>query len=440
MKKREDLYSSKLSKMIQVETISIYNVRQKEKFEKFHEVLRELFPNVFKTCEVVNIEESLLFKWASKKPKGDPVLFMSHQDVVEATGEWKHPPFSGKVEDGVIWGRGTVDTKADLFCIFQSIEELISEGFDPPTDVYIASSCGEEVLGDGAIKTCKYLKDNNVRLRFIIDEGGMIVEEPMAGAKGRYAMIGCLEKSTGNYKFIARSEGGHASAPPKNTPIERLANFISYYQKHNPTKSKMNDVTAEMLTRLGKTTPGLIGFLMRHARGFAPLLSIVVPKVNTLGAAMFKTTVAFTTAKGANGLNVLPEEAYVTANVRFINHQGPDEMTRILTNMAKKFDVEVEVLNKAGECQIVDYTTDEFKLLESIIGENWDDVTPCPYTLTGGTDARHYTPICDNIFRFAPLEINHQQLNSVHGLNENIFTKTLPKGVDFYKMILHKIK
>jgi carboxypeptidase PM20D1 len=439
MKQREDLYSSKLSKMIQCETISIYNVKQKEKFEKFHILLEELFPNVFKTCEVVNIEGSLLFKWASKDPKCEPVLFMSHQDVVEAGGVWTHPPFSGKIKDGVIWGRGTVDTKGALFCIFQSLEELIVDGYIPPTDVYIASSCGEEVLGDGAIKTCQYLKDKNVHLRLIIDEGGMIVASPMAGATGKYAMIGSLEKSTGNLKFIAKSAGGHASAPPKNTPIVRLSKFISYLDKHDPTKSKMNDVTAEMLTRLGKTTKGPLGFLMRHARGFAPLLSFIIPKVNTMGAAMFKTTIAFTTSKGANGLNVLPQEAFVTANVRYINHQGPKQILRILKNIANKFEVEVEVLTEAGECQVVDYKSDEFKLVESVIKENWKGVIPSPYTLTGGTDARHYTPICENILRFAPLEINHQQLNSVHGLDENIFTNTLPPGVDFYKKVLNSL-
>lgn len=439
MEDREALYSSKLAKMIQCETVSIFQVRQKEKFDKFHDVLKELFPNVFNTCEVVDIEGSLLIKWESKNPKCEPVLFMSHQDVVEATGEWKYPPFSGEIKDGVIWGRGTVDTKAALFCIFQSIDELIASNYEPPTDIYIASSCGEEVLGDGAPRTCQYLKDRGVHLKLVIDEGGMIVEAPMAGAKGKYAMIGSLEKSTGNLKFIARSEGGHASAPPKNTPIVRLAKFISYLEKHDPTKSKMNDVTAEMFTRLGKTTTGAMGFLMRHARGFAPLLAFIVPKVNTMGGAMFKTTIAFTTAKGANGLNVLPEEAFVTANIRYINHQGPEEMMAIFEKIAKKFDIEIEVLNDGGDCQVVDYKSKEFKLLENVIKELWSDVIPSPYTLTGGTDARHYAPICDNVFRFAPLEINHQQLDSVHGLNENICTNTLPSGVDFYKRILEKI-
>ncbi len=439
MTDREQLYSSKLAKMIQCETVSIYKVRQKEKFERFHNLLEELFPNVFSKCDVIKLGDSLLFKWESREKKCDPILYMSHQDVVEATGEWKHPPFSGHIEDGIIWGRGTVDTKGSLFCIFQSIEELIIDNYEPPTDIYIASSCEEEVLGEGAANTCKYLQDRGVHLRLVLDEGGMIIDSPMAGAKGKFAMMGSLEKSTGNIKFTARSQGGHASAPPKNTPIVRLSKFISYIDKHDPTISKMNDVTAEMFTRLGKSTPGFMGFLMRHARGFSPLLSYIIPKVNTMGGAMFKTTIAFTTSKGANGLNVLPEEAYVTANIRYINHQGPKEMLNIFKRIASKYDIEVEEMNEVGECQVVNYKSDEFRLVESVIRDTFEDVTPTPYTLTGGTDSRFYAPICDNVIRFAPLEINHQQLSSIHALDENINIDVLPKGVDFYKKILIKL-
>ena len=39
---------------------------------------------------------------------------MSHHDVVAATGEWSHAKF-GEIEDGKLWGRGTVDTKTPLF-------------------------------------------------------------------------------------------------------------------------------------------------------------------------------------------------------------------------------------------------------------------------------------------------------------------------------------
>ena len=82
-----------------------------------------------------------------RKGTGDgmPILLMSHQDVVPAEGKWEHEPFSGDIADGKVWGRGTSDTKASVMAFFQAVEELLSEGYTPKCDVYLASSCTEEL-------------------------------------------------------------------------------------------------------------------------------------------------------------------------------------------------------------------------------------------------------------------------------------------------------
>ena len=64
---------------------------------------------------------SLLFKWEGEG-KTEPILMMSHHDVVEATGTWTHEPFSGHIDEtGRVWGRGTVDTKASLMCMLSAV-------------------------------------------------------------------------------------------------------------------------------------------------------------------------------------------------------------------------------------------------------------------------------------------------------------------------------
>ncbi|MBO5769884.1 MAG: M20/M25/M40 family metallo-hydrolase [Spirochaetales bacterium] len=435
---KEMMYAEKLSKMIQVETISERGVANKHKFDQFHVVLKELFPRVFAECEVVEIDSSLLIKMKGKS-NGDPILFMSHQDVVSATGKWQHEPFSGDIADGAVWGRGTVDTKGALFCIFQAFEEALEDGYIPNVDVYIASSSTEEVAGDGAPKTVKYLQDHGVHLQFLIDEGGMILDEPMKGVKGRFAMIGTVEKGTGNVRFVAKSAGGHASAPGRNTPLVRLGKFMAEIEDKDPNKGKMNPTVIEMFKRFGPYTKGALGFVFRNAKVLSPLLSKVLPKINPVGGAMIKTTMAFTMAEGSKGLNVLPETAYVNANIRFIQHQGVKETMAILEPIAKKYDLEIEMLQCKEPQKAVDHTAAPFKLVESTVKEIYPDVVPSPYVMTGGTDAYYYYPVTDNAIRFAPLVINNQQYKSVHGLDENINIDALPKGVEFYKAIMKKV-
>ena len=58
--KRIDEYAETLSKMIQYETVSDSKDPQIEKFRGFHKVMEELFPNIFKTCEKIEIDGNLL--------------------------------------------------------------------------------------------------------------------------------------------------------------------------------------------------------------------------------------------------------------------------------------------------------------------------------------------------------------------------------------------
>ena len=157
--KRIGEYAEKLSHMVQVETISDRSKADVEKFRGFHQLMRELFPKVFAACEEVEIDGNLLLRWKGKTDK-QPILLMSHMDVVEATGEWTHAPFSGDIAEGKVWGRGAADTKCSLMAFFQSVEEMIADGYQPECDVYLASSCTEEIGGSGAPKLAGWLKEH----------------------------------------------------------------------------------------------------------------------------------------------------------------------------------------------------------------------------------------------------------------------------------------
>ena len=431
-------YGKKLSKLVQKETVSSRFDADRVKFLEFHDILEEMFPLLHNTCEKHVFNGSLLFKWSGKGTH-EPILFMSHHDVVEATGVWEHAPFSGDIDtEGRVWGRGTVDTKASLFCLLTAAEELIAAGYQPECDVYLASSCTEEWSGEGAPSTVAYLKEQGVKLGLVLDEGGMILEEPVGGVKGTYGMVGVLEKGYGDLKFIARSNGGHASAPKKNSPLVRLGKFMVEVEKHYPFRHQFNPTVTEMFTRMAPNMDFGMKVIFANLWLFKPLLTRLLPVISSVAGAMIRTTVAFTTAGGADGSNVLPQEAYVTANMRFIPHQDDKESIAIITELAKRFELETEVIYSDAPCPVVDYKAAPFKRLEEVAAEVYPGVGICPYVMTGGTDAKYYKEVCDHCLRFAPLYINTQQYSSIHGLNENIYQGALPMGVDFYKKMIQK--
>ena len=437
---RAEKYGEQLATLVKKETISSRFDPDRTKFLEFHDILEEMFPKLHATCEKHVFNGSLLFKWKGEG-KTEPILFMSHHDVVEATGTWEHGAFSGDIdEQGRIWGRGTVDTKASLFCILTAVEELIADGYRPECDVYLASSCTEEWSGEGAPETVKYLKEQGIHFAYLLDEGGMILEEPVGGVKGTYGMVGVLEKGYGDLKFIAKGKGGHASAPKKNTPLVRLGKFMTAVEKKSPFTNKFNPTVKEMFRRMAPNMAFGMKLIFANMWLFERLLKKLLPVISSAAGAMLHTTLAFTTAKGSDGLNVLPQEAYVTGNMRFIPHQDTDESIQIISGVAKKYDIETEVIYKDYACPVVDYKNRPFQMLEEVAAEVYPGIGICPYVMTGGTDAKFYRELSDNCLRFAPLYIDEQQYASIHGLNENIYQGALPLGVDFYKQMIKKTK
>ena len=182
---RADGYAQKLSEMLRCETVSRPDDLQREKFLAFHKVLENLFPLVHEKLEKTEIDGNLLFFWQGEK-HDKPIVLMSHQDVVPAEGVWEHEPFSGDIAEGLVWGRGAADTKCSVMAFFQACEELLAAGYTPKQDVYLASSCTEEVGGPGATTIVNELRRRGVKPFMVCDEGGAIIKDPIGGVKGNY--------------------------------------------------------------------------------------------------------------------------------------------------------------------------------------------------------------------------------------------------------------
>ena len=430
-------YAKKLQEMIKVDTVSYRDKPDPEKFRKLHRVIEQLYPNVFKTCEKIDIDGNLLVKWQGKNPNLDPIILISHLDVVPAEGKWTYPPFSGEIADGKIWGRGTGDIKCNVACFYQAVEELIKDGYTPECDVYLGSSCTEEIGGDGAPKIVDWFKERNIKLFMLNDEGGAITQDPVVGVKGNFAAVGIFEKGYGDLKLIAKSKGGHSSTPPKNTPIARLAKLEADIENNNPFKIEFSPAVEQMFECLAPYCQNFwLKLVMHNLWLLKPIVKKILPSLSREAAAMLQTTICFTMQKGSDGYNVIPQEAYVTANLRYIPHQKAKESNDIIRNLASKYDVEVQEVKVNDPSKSLDLNGEAYEITCQAIKKVFPGIGIMPYVVTGGTDSRFYDPVCDSCVRFGPINLSTQQMNAMHAIDENIDIGTLPQAVDYYKEII----
>jgi len=434
---RTSLYAGRLARLIQANTVSQENQTDKTAFYSFHALLRELFPCLFAVCSCEDFDGSLLLRWPGTDTQAAPILLMNHHDVVDATGTWTHTPFSGEIADGKLWGRGTLDTKGGLWAMLQAAEELAAEGFTPRMDVWFLSTCNEEQGGEGAALISRTLAERGIRFQLVLDEGGMILPEPIDGAKGTFAMVGVGEKGCADLKFIARSSGGHASTPGKDTPLVRLGKFMTAVEKSSSLfPAEVSPTVAEMFTRLSASMSGPLKLVLGHPRLFTPLLKRVLPSMSGAAGAMLKTTLAFTMASGSQGTNVLPQEAWVVGNMRYSHHQGGRSSIEAVSALARQFDIETEVLSPGFDSPLSSHESDAFRLVERAVESVFPGVQTPPYVMTAASDSRYLSRVCDNCLRFTPFLISHEQMASIHGIDENVDLSTLAPAVDFYRYLI----
>ncbi|MDD3129827.1 MAG: M20/M25/M40 family metallo-hydrolase [Candidatus Izemoplasmatales bacterium] len=435
-------YAKRFSEMIKVKTIS-YNKKEDnyENFVKLKEVMKGLFPKVFETMEIKEFPgESLILKWSGKS-SNKPLVLMSHIDVVPAVDNaWDYPPFSGKIVDGTIYGRGTLDTKSTVYCFYQACEELIESGYIPDNDVYLASSTDEETSGFGASLTVEWLKDNGVKPFLVVDEGGTVLSDALPSMKRPMAVVGILEKGYVDIKLTAKSFGGHSSTPPKNTPIARLSKFVSDVEGKFPLKTKMIKEVETIFKNAAPAMSGINKYLFSNMWLFKGLLTWLLPKMSPFGRALLSTTIAFTMMKGSDAENVIPAEAYMIANLRTHPIQGVDESFMAIKKLAQKYDIEAEIISSREASSIVDINGEGYIYLEKTIKNTFPDAIVSPYVMLGGTDCRFYSEVSDAALRFSPVRMNNDELKKMHGNNESIRISVLVEAIHFYQELIKNNK
>ena len=127
-----DDITNRLAQAIQIPTISYDTHIDTAAFVMFNQYLDSLFPAITSQLDTHTIHRfSRIYKWHGQNTTLKPILLMAHMDVVPVEAEthdaWTTEPFSGKIIDRHIYGRGTLDMKGSLVGILEAIELLIAE-------------------------------------------------------------------------------------------------------------------------------------------------------------------------------------------------------------------------------------------------------------------------------------------------------------------------
>ncbi len=427
-----------LRELVRFKTVSYKEgeLENEKEFKKLIKALPKLYPAVFKKCTLkLSEERGLLFLWEGKKHDA-PSVMMAHYDVVPADENgWDKSPFSAELVDGIVWGRGTLDTKATMNGILSAAEALIKSGFVPENDIYFAFSGNEEINGLGAVKIVDYFEQNKIELALVVDEGGAVVEGVFPGVKTPCGLIGIAEKGMLNVEYKAVSQGGHASAPKPNSPIPSLAEACCKIEE-NPFKMHITKPVKEMFDTLGRHSNFLYRMIFANLWLFSPLLGLLGKIQGGEMNALLRTTVAFTKAQGSDAFNVIPTQAKLVSNLRLNPRDTMDSAIEFLKKTVDDKKIEITAISGMNPSCISQTNCEAWDKVATAVASTWEGALVSPYLMVQCSDSRHYGRISDKVYRFSAMALTNEERATIHGNNERISVETIHKSVEFYLRLM----
>ena len=429
-----------LAQLVRCKTVS-YNDPSREddaEFEKLISLLPTLYPNVFPVCSMDRLpDRALLLRWPGKQ-SGDPAVLMAHYDVVPVNEEnWDKPPFAGIIEDGVLWGRGTLDTKVTFNGIFSAANYLIGKGFQPENDIYFAFSGGEEVNGQGAPNIVQYFVDHHIQPAIVVDEGGAVVENVFPGVSQSCGLIGIAEKGMLNAQYRTVSAGGHASAPKPHTPVGVLSAACKRVEDH-PFQAHIEGPAAQMFDTLGRYSTPLYRVIFANMWCFGWILDLLAKKSGGEMNALMRTTVAFTQMEGSSARNVIPPEAKMVSNIRLNPADSVSSALDYLKKTVNDPNVEITALESFEPSPVSETNCPAWDKVAASVAETWRGCIVSPYLMVQCSDSRHYGKLSNHVYRFSAMDLSAEERATIHGNNERIRLETVSKAVEFYIRLMQK--
>ena len=429
-----------LAQLVRCKTVS-YNDHSLEddgEFEKLISLLPTLYPRVFEVCSMDRLpDRGLLVRWPGKEA-GDPAVLMAHYDVVPVNEDnWEKPPFAGIIEDGILWGRGTLDTKVTFNGIFSAANYLIGQGFQPEKDIYFAFSGGEEVNGKGAPNIVQYFLDHQIQPAIVVDEGGAVVENVFPGVKLPCGLIGIAEKGMMNAQYRAVSAGGHASAPKPHTPVGVLSAACKRVEDH-PFKAHIEGPAAQMFDTLGRHSTLLYRIIFANMWCFGWVIDLLGRTSGGEMNALVRTTVAFTQMEGSSARNVIPPEAKMVSNMRLNPADSVASALEYLKKTVNNPNVEITALESFEPSPVSETDCPAWNKVASAVAETWRGCIVSPYLMVQCSDSRHYGKLSNHVYRFSAMDLTAEERGTIHGNNERIRLDTVCKAVEFYIRLMKK--
>lgn len=308
----------------------------------------------------------------------DEVLVIDvHLDTV-AVEHMTVDPFDGRIADGRVYGRGSVDTKATFAIVLAVLEELRAQNRRPTPTVYLVGTIAEELGGLlGARRFAEWVTERELRIdRMVVGEPTVCA--PVHGHKG---VVGV--------EFSVHGHAAHSGFPEQGrNAISAAARMVQAFDHEH-----------ERLTAAVPTTPVGCGAL------------------------------SVTEVRGGLARNIIPDRCDVYAGRRLVPGEDPNEVFEQLTALANgvAYPCTLQARIADGLAFPAFYTPADDPLIARLTQLSGEAPTTAGY----GTNCMAYGSLATSTVVFGPGSIDQ-----AHQAVEWVDIAELVRAADIYRQLL----
>ena len=370
--------------------------------------------------------------------KSAPLMLYGHVDVVTTENQnWTHPPFSGDIIDGYVWGRGALDMKSGVAMMIAAFLQAKVENASLPGDILLVVLSDEE---NGGNFGAKYLVEEHPHLfegvKYALGEfGGFSMEL----ANKRFYPIMVAEKQSSWVKLTVRGQGGHGSMPVKDGAMAKLSQVLE--KLNQPLPVHIIPETRDMIKAITKELSlpkKLVLKQLLNPKRTDKVLKLLGAKGSMFGSILHHTA-SPTVIRASDKINVIPSEITVEVDGRILPGYKEEDFAKELKELIDDDAVEIEFIRS----DIVETETDLtlYKTLANIIKECDKKAKPIPFVLPGVTDGRFFSSLGIQTYGFTPMNLpaDFNFTASVHAEDERIPVECLYFGTEAIYKALQRI-
>ena len=372
------------------------------------------------------------------------IIFLNHIDVVPA-GEysnWIHDPFSGKIEDNEIWGRGAFDNKGNAVMQLYSLIEIKRKYHNKqlPFNITFLAVSSEETQTDGGVKYVvnNFLKELNPEV--VIGEGspGLIGMLDPSSKIPLFSISVAHKRALWLELELNIETSSHGSVTPKEYVTKEM-NAALYQVLKKEQKPVFTDLNVKVLKQLGKVQGGFKGWFLKHPKLFKPILIPQLRKTPEMFS-IFSNTITLTSIESySEVINVIPSKVTARLDCRLLPTVSSEIFLAELTKKLGNDNIKIKILQSMPDIKYSNNNSIYYQSIDKAIKHTYPTSNVITILLPNFNDIGIFRQAGVPGFAISPVILEKKYLETIHNINERIPVSILAKGQEVYVHFINEL-